>query len=124
MEMKPESKDQKKFIDYVLKLLKKQKIVYVRDIYNSDNTPKDVRTYLYSGNLSGKLSHMYAYNNGLRVMRTSLGNLKKEHVIAFLVKDEEYVTDLLLKHEILIKDYEEKQKELKEIESQICQLTK
>ena len=108
-----------KFVDYFYKLAKKQKIVFVKDVLKDEETPKEIKEHMYSGNITGKLSRMDAYKKGLFCMTTNIGSVKQKAIIVFLREHEDYVNELLDKHHELVKANTFLEKRLKEIEKDI-----
>jgi len=113
------SKEQKKLIDYLIKLAKKQKIVYITDVHRDEATPDSIRNYVLFGNISTKLMHYYAYKNGLRVMPTTLGSIRAQRVIVFMDKNEKYINKKVNEHNKLLKEYHKIKAKLDEKEKEI-----
>jgi hypothetical protein len=101
-------------IDYVAKLCAKKKIVWLNDLnrVDKDKTPDFVRFKYLGGQLKNVLNSEYAMGRDLRCVTVDLGELKKQNIIVFNTKNEDYVRKCLrefkkLKDELIAleKDY-------------------
>lgn len=113
----PRSKEQKQFIDYLFKLLKTRKVVFIKEVYSDPKTPKAIRNYMLSGSITAKLSHIYAFNKGLICTTINFIGAGGISTIVFLRENEADVMQLYAEHLKLTKEYWEtldKGKELKD----------
>lgn len=83
----------KDVIDYLVKLCKKKRIVWLSDLRSSmdKNTPEFVRMKYLGGTLKLVLNSSYALGNDLRCVSVELGEVRKKSLIVFNTKNEAYV---------------------------------
>lgn len=103
MKHEESEKNNKDVIDYIAKLCKKNKIVWLNDLHKSmdKNTPEFVRMKYLGGTLKLVLNSSYALGNDLRCVSVELGEVRKKSLIVFNTKHEAYVKRCLKDFKLL-----------------------
>lgn len=114
-------KDQK-IVNHFKKLVSKNKVVWVTDEIKKEATPKYVKDKGLSGTLKNTLKSGEALLNGLVCKTSSLGDINKQNIIVYDIKNQSWVQTQTNKYDIKKRELEDLEREVDALKTEIIKI--